>query len=556
MALLLLLSGKIWTRADLTESRAYTLSSVSGNLYREIDEEVRISYYVSGRLKAMDPAPGEILDILKEYAARSRGKIKVFERDPSRGSYRQDAERYGLAPQQISNMEQDEASIAMVYSGIVIEYLNRIEVLPLVFSPETLEYNITSRIRSVLSGKKRELGIIAADPQKPWDQYYGYLNQELIQSGYSVQLLRPGEEIPDTLPALFVLGGAEELEEYDIYRIDRYIRMGGRVLFATESVGVDFFNTGEARLFEDRGLLAMISFYGVTIGQSLVLDLSSLSFPYQDRYTGEISKSRYPFWLEVLGEFSNQEQALSSGPLGPDMYWASPLTFTLPESGKVRGERLFTTTPDAWLMSRDFTVMPEMSSRFSGQMEETRGTQILAAALEGTFPSWFEGVDKPVRGGFSRPPDVPELPDYMEGILPEFPEETSGPSQLPDMPPEAGEARIIVIGDSDLAGSLLQFTQNQRNLDFLLKAADWLSNDDDIVGIRNRRSYAGRLDRITERTGRIGAVIFSQALNVFIVPLAVIIFGIIRSLKRKSGVSSPGVSSPGVSSPKDHADAV
>jgi ABC-type uncharacterized transport system involved in gliding motility auxiliary subunit len=504
MALLLLLSRRIWTRIDLTASRAYTLSPVSRNLYKEIEEELRINYYVSGRLKSVDPAPGEIADVLKEYAARSHGKIKVFERDPARGDYRQDAERYGLAAQQLSNMGQDEASITMVYSGIVIEYLNRYEVLPVVFSAETLEYEITSRIRSMISGKKRELGIIAANPAKSWDQYYGYVNQVLTQSGYTVQVLRSGEEIPDTLPVLFVLGGVEDLEESDLYRIDRYIQLGGRVLFAVESVDVDFLNTWEARLFKDKGLLAMISFYGLTVGPSLVLDVSSLSFPYQDQYTGEISQLRYPFWLGVMGEFSNQEHSLGSGVAGPDLYWASPLSFTLPESGEVRGEEIFTTTPDAWLMTRDFTVMPETSAQFPAEMEETKGTHILAASLEGKFPSWFEGVDKPIAG------------------------------ELPGMPPEAKEARIAVIGDSDMGGMLLQITQNQRNLDLLLQAADWLSNDDDIAGIRNRRSYAGRLDRITDRTSRLGTVVLSQAINVFIVPLAVILYGIVRALKRKS----------------------
>ncbi|MDR1931129.1 MAG: GldG family protein [Treponema sp.] len=528
MVLLLLLSRKIWARLDLTESRTYTLSPVSAKLHREIDEEVRITYYVSGKLTSIDPTPGEIADILREYASRSRGKIKVFVRDPSKGSYRQDAERYGLLPQQLSNMGQDEASITMVYSGIVIEYLNRYEVLPLVYSPETLEYDVTSRIRSLSSGKKRELGVISADPEKSWERFYGYLNQALVQSGYSVQIIRPGEEIPDTLPALFVLGGVEALEEYDLYRIDRYIQLGGRVLFAVESVAVDFMNTWEARLMTDKGLLAMISFYGATVGPSLAMDSSGLIFPYQDRYSGEVVALKYSYWFEALG---NQDHAVSSGTVGPDLFWPSPLMFTLPESGEVKGEELLFSSDEAWLATRDFAVLPEMSGQFTAEQEATRGRKMLAAALEGKFPSWFEGAEKPRRGGL---PGAGEFFDPAESIIPSN-TEIPGPEaeELPDMPAEPREARIIVIGDSDLAGPLFQVSKNERNLDLLIQSADWLSSDDDIAEMRNRRSYAARLDRISDRTKRLGTVVFAQILNVFFLPLAVIIFGIVRALKRK-----------------------
>jgi Fic family protein len=49
----------------------------------------------------------------------------------------------------------------------------------------------------------------------------------------------PGDEIPDSLPVLFVLGGVEDLTDWDLYRIDRYIQHGGKTLFAVKGVYVD-----------------------------------------------------------------------------------------------------------------------------------------------------------------------------------------------------------------------------------------------------------------------------------------------------------------------------
>ncbi|MDR3167379.1 MAG: ABC transporter, partial [Treponema sp.] len=109
--------------------------------------------------------------------------------------------------------------------------------------------------------------------------------------------------------------------------------------------------------------------------------------------------------------------------------------------------------------------------------------------------------------------------------------------ELPDRIGETRDSRIIVIGDTDFASFFMQYTQAQRNLDFLLQAADWLGNDDDIIGIRNRQSQTGRLDRILDPEKRERAMLFSRVLNVVIIPLGVVILGILfawrREIKRK-----------------------
>jgi ABC-type uncharacterized transport system involved in gliding motility auxiliary subunit len=195
------------------------------------------------------------------------------------------------------------------------------------------------------------------------------------------------------------------------------------------------------------------------------------------------------------------------------VYWASPLELTPPEG--VSAEPLFHTTADAWSATKDFTGNPEMSYLFQAELNETRGEKPLAAALSGKFPSWFAGVPKPVREG-------------------------SG-EELPDMPGEAKESRIIVIGDSDLASNLIQYTRSDRNFEFFLKAADWLGNDDDIIGIRSRQSRPGRLDRITDLPARLRAMFFARTLNVILIPLAVIALGIFRALRRRRKETPDGV---------------
>jgi ABC-type uncharacterized transport system involved in gliding motility auxiliary subunit len=500
MLLLILISRRVWTRADLSSGKSNTLAPVSRNLYMEIGETVRITYYCTGRLAAMYPVPGEISDLLREYAARSRGKIQVSIRDPSRG-FAQEVERFGLLAQTLPNVGEDELSLVTVYSGIVIEYLNQAEVIPLVFSVDTLEYDITSRIRAMTRGRKREIGIICPDPGKNLSDYYEILNQAFSQAGISVLPLGAGDEIPDTLPALFVLGGVETMDNYSLYRVDRYIRLGGRVLFAVESVNVDFAYTWDARLMEDGGLLTMLSGYGAVVEPALVMDKASHILPYRDS-SGKIMQIRYPPWISVMGENGSRDSALTSGFPGVDLFWASPLSLRPPEN--VRGVSLFSSTSEAWLMTKDFFVKPEMNYLFAAEEEATKGSKILAVSLEGVFPGWFEGREKPEDGG-----------------------------SLPDMPREAKESRLIVVGDSDLGGIFMQPVQSQINLDFLLQAADWLGSDEDVAAIRSRRTGTGRLDRITDPAKRIWAMAFARILNVVLIPVAIMAFGAIRILKRR-----------------------
>jgi ABC-type uncharacterized transport system involved in gliding motility auxiliary subunit len=101
------------------------------------------------------------------------------------------------------------------------------------------------------------------------------------------------------------------------------------------------------------------------------------------------------------------------------------------------------------------------------------------------------------------------------------------------MPVSAGLSRIIVVGDTDFATNIINATQAGHNLDFLLRAADWLTSDDDIIGIRSRQPQTGRLDRIVDHDARVAAMRFSQILNVGLVPLFVIAAGLYLASRRK-----------------------
>ena len=518
LVLAILVSRRLWFRLDLTKNKTYTISPVSRNLHNEIADQVRITYYLSDRLRAIHPRPGEIEDLLREYVAFSRGKIRLTVKDPVKANMADQIEQLGIIPDRIETEEQDQASVVIVYSGIVIEYLDNIEVMPMVSMLETLEYDLTSRIRSLVRERSRLLGAIVGDNPRRWNENYGIMQNALMRAGYRFQLISPGMEIPENLPALLVLGGVEALDETALYHIDRYIQNGGKVLFTVKSVHIETEEGIEARLQYDGGLLAMLASYGVSVLPEIAMDQSALPMQYNTRGprgTIQFRIVRNPQWIRVLGGNGNPLHPVSANLQGLDLYWANPLELNAPDG--VEADYLFTSTDSAWAMREPYVVNPDVSYMLERDAPQTKGRKILGASLSGVFPSWFAGMPKP------------EQPDGVD---------------LPDMPVQAREARMIVIGETEFATSFMNFTQGYQqgyqNLDFLVQTADWLCNDDDIISIRNRGSGSGRLDKILDSDKQKRAMGDARLVNIFVVPLLVVIAGVLLAFRRRTLATASG----------------
>jgi len=507
-------SERFWFRLDLTKNKAYTISRVSRNIHREIPDIVNVTYYLSDRLKSITPSVGEIEDTLKEYAAFSKGKIRLTIKDPVKEGTARMIEEIGFQPRQVQNVEQDQASFTTVYSGIIIEYLDKIEVLPWIISTETLEYDLTTRIRSMINNSERVIGALVGDSFRSWSDDFSYMDMILRDAGFRIRLISPGEDIPDTLPALFVFGGSQDFDDWALYRIDRFIQLGGKVMFAADAIYIDIYGTLEASRLNDLGLLDMIASYGAIIRPELALDRNALAIQYQVPTASgglQYRVSRYPLWIGVQPSGGNTEHPVTSGFSGIDLYWASPLELAPPPG--VSADVLFASSHEAWVAREHLYTSPEVLYMLEMEADLTKGVKILGASLSGSFTSFFQDSPKPVREGSDE--------------------------ELPDMPLFPGDSRVIVIGDTDFATNIMNATQNinygeQRNLDFILRAADWLVNDDDIVGIRSRQPQAGRFDKITDETRRAGAMRFSQIINVVFIPLLVIAAGVFLSFRRRA----------------------
>lgn len=119
-----IIAMRFFKRFDLTHDRMYTLSDVSKNLVRDLDDKFIVKAYFTSDL----PAPYNnnkryLQDQLDEYRAYGGGNFQYEFIDPSKkDDLKQEAQKYGIPPVQVQVLKDDKLQIQEAYMGLVMMY--------------------------------------------------------------------------------------------------------------------------------------------------------------------------------------------------------------------------------------------------------------------------------------------------------------------------------------------------------------------------------------------------------------------------------------------------
>ena len=497
-------STMFFERIDLTQSRAFTLSKASRGLHAEIPETVRITYFVSRSLADRHPGPAAIEDLLREMEAANKGTIRVRIVDPTKDP--SEAEGFGLVAQQMQVVERSEQRVALVYTGIVVEYLDRHETIPAILSQETLEYELVKAIRAAVGAKRQVLGLLTGDSDKTVANDYQSLSAAFSSAGYEIRETARGAVVEDDIDVLFVLGNAA-MDRYDASCVDSYLMRGGKAFFAVKGVDVDPEYGLAAKAVPEGGLLSVLASYGFEVSRRLVLDQSNLTVPFQTQGPAggyQIQYVRYPHWVAIDARFTDADSPLTARFAGLDLFWPSPMTLR-PAPGATYRE-LARTSPQAWLQTGNFAAGPQDQQLYALERDTTSGQYLVAASATGSFPSAFAAGDPPVRDGAAPAP---------------LPPASSSP-----------QTRIVVISSADAMTDLMKMSDSMFNASFALSAADWLSSSDDLIAIRTRAAADTRLNKVKDDGLRSFLVGLTYAMTLGFLPLCVIGFAWLRQSRR------------------------
>ena len=246
-------------RADLTAERLYTLSDGSRAVLGKLDDDVTFKYYVSSSSADMPMAlktyATQVQNLLREYERASGGRLVVETYDPKPDSDAEEwAQRYGIEPQTANPFG------APVYFGVVAVCGDREETLG-VLSPRTeatLEYDLTRLVTRVAWPERPVIGLMTsldgvlpeqANPyamqmgQRPAPGWAAFAD---LGKDYEIRAIpTDAEAIADEVKTLVLLH-AKDLSDKTLYAIDQFVLRGGKLVACVDPFSIKDFQSGGA----------------------------------------------------------------------------------------------------------------------------------------------------------------------------------------------------------------------------------------------------------------------------------------------------------------------
>lgn len=481
-------------RIDLTEEKAYTLSSGTKAILSKLDSRVTIRFYCSQGEEMpvfFKTYANRIEDLLSEYKQAGKGKIVIEKYNPTPDSDAEDSARLnGVEGQPIQNGER-------IYLGLVVSLLDEKAALPFL-APDRerlLEYDISRAIAKVVTPQKAVVGVMSAlpvfgQPSNPMMQRMGQQGQQPwvflseLKNDFEVkQVELNSEKIPDDINVLLV-AHPRDITESAQYAIDQFVLRGGKLIaFLDPMAYFDQQNNQFAQFGGGGGhssLDKLLKAWGVEMESGKVA---------ADRILG----ARNPQGGSMPAVLLMNTKAMNTN----DIVTSELNTMVLPFPG------VFTGTPANGLKETVLLKTTADSQLVDGLMASMSGDQIakefkasgkeypIAIRLTGKFKTAFpDGKPKEKADEKS---DEKKLEPKAENSLKE----------------SAKENAVVLVADADMLQDQVSVeVQNffgQRilrplndNLNFVQSLVEQLSGDSNLINLRSRASMNRPFVRINE----------------------------------------------------------
>ena len=241
LASLTVLIDRLGVRADASAEKLHTLSGESLDLIKNIpaDRPVLIQAYYSPEVpREFVEVKSDLLGLLKEYEARSGGKIRLnlvpteLYSDQAR-----DAEkRFGIEPRRVFTFDQGKQMSADVFLGVAFTSGVEEVVLPFFDRGLPVEYELTRSIRVVSRSGRKKLGILGTDAKlmggmdmRTFSQTPEWSIVNELKKQYDVSSVSPDAPISSDLDVVLV-AQPSSMTQRQIDNLTEHVKRGGGTL--------------------------------------------------------------------------------------------------------------------------------------------------------------------------------------------------------------------------------------------------------------------------------------------------------------------------------------
>ena len=465
-------------RWDLTDNDMYSLSSSSESVVKQVDDLLTMKVYFS------DDLPGEyannrryLQDILEEYEALGDGNIRFeFFRPEDDEDIEQEAQKAGIMPVQMQVVENDKMEVKRVLMGMIIQYEDKKEVLPVIQTTTGLEYEITSKIKKLVETNKPTVGIAQIEGQTAQFQNI----QNLLGQRYMVQPVNLSDAVPAEVTALLMGGVSDSLSGDEYQHLSDYLNRGGN-LFLTQNRVKANLQIQQAFPIQSN-IFDLVDDYGFAIAENLVTDKICGRVNVQQQM-GPIRMNvpmEYPL-LPVVRSFNNNEPIVA-GLEQIQLVFASEIKQDSASIGNVNFVPLLFSSDQSGEMRGQFNLNPDPN--------------------QNPFIRMFNQSDKVLS---ARSEKVDE-----NGVL----------------------SQVILVGDSDFMADQGGGRSPENHI-FIMNSVDYLIGDRDLIALRSREITSRPLEDVSDEAKRTW-----KWINIVMPSFLIVGFGLIRmrSQKRRSSV--------------------
>jgi len=522
---------------DLTRSIkkvVYGFQSLDA-LFASLDDTVRLTALITPASLPAELAhvPELAAKVAGEIEQESGGKFTYEMIDPDASgsplSRQTLMDNYGLYPISTSLFSQES-----YYLHLLLEVGEETQLLYLTgdLAEAELRGEIEASLKRAAPGFLKTVGVWVPALQPQQSPFGGtvdpisswYTIQEQLRQDYSlVQVDLTTGRVPGEVDVLLVIA-PQNMTDEERFAIDQYLMRGGAVVLAAGNYALSQMQiTGLTVERLPENLSDMLAGYGVQVEDSMVLDPQNEPFPTQvERTVGgmqviEVQEVAYPFFVDVRSENMSDDSPIVSNLSAVTMHWVSPLIIDEAKNEGREVEILLESSPGSWLSS-NLEVLPqsELYPEHGFPVEGEQKSRALAVSIRGTFESYFRDVGSPF-----------EASAPVTGTV-------EGPQGMVETSPDT--ARLVVLGSVEFIDDVvLQLSQSLSadryllNLQLVQNAVDWAAEDEDLLGIRSRGTYARLLDEMDP-----GQESIWEVANYALVIVSLIVVGVVSYTRRRN----------------------
>ncbi|WP_317172523.1 gliding motility-associated ABC transporter substrate-binding protein GldG [Pedobacter foliorum] len=527
----------IYTRIDFTKEKRFTLTSKSKTILKEATKPITITVFLDGDLPAaFKRLRNATKDLLADYKAYSGTDINIEFVDPISGlsGAEQDTVinhlyQIGVEPTTLNIKNDNGFAQKTIFPMAIVEGNDHQLSVKLLQnldasgnyeeninnSIQNLEYIFTSAIQKVLSGQHPRIGFTEGNGELS-DLFLSDAIKTLSESydAGRVNLNQIDKAGLDKLKVLVIAKPEKEFTEAEKYKINYFVMNGGRVVWSIDQVSASLDSlrgAGEQLAFNKKlNLDDMLFMYGARVNYNLIADANCAEIPLSmGGQQGQIQMAPWVFYPILMPDTSNNLVKNIDG-------IRSEFVSTVDTIG-VKGlskKVILQTSAYNKVHNTPKMLSLQMVAEQPNPREYASKPHTVGVVIEGKFPSVFLNRSVP-----------------------------AGITETYNLPAESKPTKMIVIGDGDIFknqisardGSVFplgfdRYTErNYGNKALLLNIADFLSNDDNLIALRNKEVKIRLLDKVRLRTEKLQW----QLINVVFPLLLLISFAIFQHYYRK-----------------------